>query len=120
MPVAQFRPSRSQRRVWRRNADVRVEIGPPRADEQRHALYERYQAAKHDRAMSGSREDYEWSRERVRNFSLPARCACVLFSPVFGKIEPVRIVEWIIEDKLEVRFQLQMHKFIWDPKTKGV
>lgn len=68
----------------------------------------------------GSREDYEWSREQVRIHALADRCGSVLFSPVFGKIEPREIVEWIIADKLPVRFQLQMHKFIWDPRKKGV
>jgi len=68
----------------------------------------------------GSREDYEWSRAKVLEHRLARRCGAVLFSPVFGQIEPVRIVEWMIEDKVEARFQLQMHKFIWDPKAKGV
>ena len=68
----------------------------------------------------GSREDYEWSREQVRKFSLPTRCHSVLFSPVFGRIQPVEIVNWILEDKLDVRFQLQMHKFIWEPAKRGV
>jgi len=68
----------------------------------------------------GSREDYEWSREQVRTHDLASRCGTVLFSPIFGRIEPRQIVEWILEDKLPVRFQLQMHKFIWDPKQKGV
>lgn len=68
----------------------------------------------------GSREDYEWSREQVREHRLDQRCGCVLFSPIFGRIEPRAIVEWIMEDRLPVRFQLQMHKFIWDPKQKGV
>ncbi len=68
----------------------------------------------------GSREDYEWSREQVLTHALADRCGCVLFSPVFGKIEPRDMVEWITADKLPIRFQLQMHKFIWDPKTKGV
>ena len=68
----------------------------------------------------GSREDYEWSREQVRTHDLATRCGCVLFSPIFGRIEPRDIVAWILEDKLPVRFQLQMHKFIWDPKKKGV
>lgn len=68
----------------------------------------------------GSREDYEWSREQARIHALADRCGSVLFSPVFGKIEPREIVEWIIADKLPVRFQLQMHKFIWDPRKKGV
>ena len=68
----------------------------------------------------GSREDYEFSREQTRTHDLTARCGAVLFSPIFGRIEPRQIVEWILEDKLPVRFQLQMHKFIWDPKQKGV
>lgn len=68
----------------------------------------------------GSRADYEWSRAQVRKFGLAKICRAVLFSPVFGKIEPVQIVDWIVEDKLDVRFQLQMHKFIWDPAAKGV
>jgi 7-carboxy-7-deazaguanine synthase len=68
----------------------------------------------------GSREDYEFSREQTRTHDLVARCGAVLFSPIFGRIEPRQIVEWILEDKLPVRFQLQMHKFIWDPKQKGV
>src|SRR5207248_2735256 len=72
------------------------------------------------KCVIGSREDYEWSRDRVREHDLAARCGCVLFSPIFGRIEPREIVEWIIEDKLPVRFQLQMHKFIWEPARKGV
>ena len=68
----------------------------------------------------GSRGDYEWSREQVAKFSLGTRCGTVLFSPVFGKIQPVEIVDWILEDKLDVRFQLQMHKFIWEPAARGV
>jgi 7-carboxy-7-deazaguanine synthase len=68
----------------------------------------------------GSREDYEWSRAQVRDHDLPARVNSVLFSPIFGRIEPRQIVEWILEDQLPVRFQLQMHKFIWEPKARGV
>jgi 7-carboxy-7-deazaguanine synthase len=68
----------------------------------------------------GSREDYEWSREMVREHNLPSRVNCVLFSPIFGRIDPRQIVEWILEDKLPVRFQLQMHKFIWEPRARGV
>ena len=68
----------------------------------------------------GSREDYEWSREQVRRFDLPQRAHAILFSPVFGRIQPVEIVDWVIEDKLDIRFQLQLHKFIWEPKARGV
>ena len=68
----------------------------------------------------GSREDYEWAREHVRKHNLPCRVNAVLFSPVFGKITPLEIVNWTLEDKLDVRFQLQMHKFIWHPQQRGV
>jgi len=68
----------------------------------------------------GSREDYHWSKEQVEKFQLAEKCGTVLFSPIFGRIEPRQIVEWILEDKLRVRFQLQLHKFIWAPETKGV
>ncbi len=68
----------------------------------------------------GSREDYEWSRGAVQKFNLANRCGAVLFSPIFGRIDPQQIVEWILADNLPVRFQLQMHKFIWTPTKRGV
>ena len=68
----------------------------------------------------GSREDYDWSKQKLEEFDLPNRCGTVLFSPIFGRIEPREIVEWMLADRLPVRFQLQMHKFIWSPETKGV
>jgi 7-carboxy-7-deazaguanine synthase len=68
----------------------------------------------------GSREDYEWSREKLSRFDLSHRCHAVLFSPIFGRIDPREIVEWILADRLDVRFQLQMHKFIWSPTQRAV
>jgi len=70
--------------------------------------------------VMGSRKDYKWSCDKVQNFDLTKRCHAVLFSPIFGRIDPRRIVEWILADKLDVRFQLQMHKFIWSPTQRGV
>jgi 7-carboxy-7-deazaguanine synthase len=70
--------------------------------------------------VMGTREDYEWACEKVRRFDLASRCQAVLFSPIFGRIDPRQIVEWILEDKLNVRFQLQMHKFIWSPAQRSV
>ena len=67
-----------------------------------------------------SRKDYEWAAGVVQQHQLSSRCKSVLFSPVFGSIEPANIVRWILEDKLPVRFQLQMHKFVWPPDAKGV
>jgi len=68
----------------------------------------------------GSRADYEWSRQQVRDLDLIPRVNAVLFSPVFGKIAPASIVDWLLEDKLNVRFQLQLHKFVWEPAARGV
>jgi 7-carboxy-7-deazaguanine synthase len=70
--------------------------------------------------VCGSREDYEWSRDIIREHRLTERVASVLISPIFGAVEPVDLVNWILEDGLDVRFQLQMHKFIWHPDMRGV
>jgi 7-carboxy-7-deazaguanine synthase len=66
-----------------------------------------------------SREDYEFARDVVRRHDLERRVK-VLLSVVFGKLEPREVVEWMLEDGLDVRFQLQMHKFIWDPNARRV
>ena len=68
----------------------------------------------------GSREDYEWARGKMREHDLAAKVNAVLLSPVFGKIAPADIVAWMLEDNLPARFQLQMHKFIWEPRARGV
>ena len=67
----------------------------------------------------GSREDYLWSKEMVEKYALDKKFS-VLFSVVFGKRLPVDLVNWILKDKLNVRFQLQMHKFIWKPEERSV
>ena len=59
-----------------------------------------------------SRADYEWARDAVAEHAIDKRCM-VLFSPVNGAVEPRALAEWIIEDKLPVRFQLQLHKLLW-------
>ena len=59
-----------------------------------------------------SRTDYEWAREQVRTREL-AKCCEVLFSPVWGKVEGRALADWILEDRLPVRFQLQLHKLLW-------
>ena len=67
----------------------------------------------------GNREDYEWSKQMILDHQINQRCS-ILMAVVFNGLEPVRLAEWILEDKLNVRFQLQMHKYIWSPETKGV
>jgi 7-carboxy-7-deazaguanine synthase len=56
----------------------------------------------------------------MHEHNLSERCHAFLFSPIFGRIEPRQIVEWMLADNLAARFQLQMHKFIWAPTTRGV
>jgi 7-carboxy-7-deazaguanine synthase len=74
-----------------------------------------------------SRRDYEFAREFTREHGLVEKVRQVLFSPVFddpeGKwkgLEARSLVEWILQDGLSVRLGLQLHKFVWDPATKGV
>jgi len=67
----------------------------------------------------GSREDYEWAKEILLEYKLPEKCS-ILFSPIFDSLPASEIAEWILHDKLPVRFQLQLHKFIWHPEQKGV
>ncbi len=65
------------------------------------------------------RTDYEWARDIVKQYTLGDRCP-VHLSPVFGALHLQSLAEWILEDRLPVRLQLQLHKFIWDPQTRGV
>jgi len=67
----------------------------------------------------GDRADYDWAKQKIAEHRIDERCT-ILMSVVFGKLEPARLAEWILADKLNVRFQLQMHKFIWHPETRGV
>jgi 7-carboxy-7-deazaguanine synthase len=66
------------------------------------------------------RADYEYARGVVATHRLVERTAAVLFSPVHGVLEPRLLAEWILADRLAVRLQLQAHKYIWDPATRGV
>lgn len=67
----------------------------------------------------GNREDFDWSVNAISEHGLQDRCP-VLMSVVFGVLEPVVLAEWILESKLNARFQLQMHKYIWEPEARGV
>ena len=59
-----------------------------------------------------NREDYEWSKLFVAQHHLLSHCA-LLFSPSQGQLEPRELAEWILEDRLQVRFQVQLHKYLW-------
>ncbi len=58
------------------------------------------------------RADYEWSRELVRSHEIDLRCM-VLFSPGYHQLKPVTLAQWLLEDRLPVRLQVQLHKYLW-------
>ena len=69
--------------------------------------------------VMADRADYDWAREILTQYDVASRCP-VLFSPVFGSLDVRQLAEWILADRLPVRFQLQMHKYIWAPDMRGV
>ena len=109
-----------------KNVDERVKIimdlKSPSSGMMDKNLYENVDHLKKDdevKFVLGNREDYDWMKEIIIKYDLQNRCT-LLASVVFGTLEPLTLVNWILADKLDVRFQLQMHKFIWHPETKGV
>lgn len=77
---------------------------------------------KHDEVkfVIRDRADYEYARDVVKRHDLASRAAAVHFSPVHGDLSSRSLSEWVLTDRLPVRVQLQLHKFIWDPGTRGV
>ena len=61
----------------------------------------------------GNDEDYNWSKTAITEYDLPSRCE-ILFSPVMGQQNPTELAEKILQDRLPVRFQIQLHKLLWD------
>lgn len=66
------------------------------------------------------RADYEYARDVIVRHDLATRAAAIHLSPVHGVLDPKRLSEWVLADHLPVRVQLQLHKFIWAPETRGV
>ena len=66
----------------------------------------------------GDRHDYNWSKEKIRDYNLENKT--ILFSPVHDVLDSKKLSKWILQDGLNVRMQIQLHKHIWSPKTKGV
>jgi 7-carboxy-7-deazaguanine synthase len=66
------------------------------------------------------RADYEYARNVIEERALPGRVAAIHFSPVHGVLDPKTLSEWVLADRLPVRVQLQLHKYIWSPDTRGV
>ena len=59
-----------------------------------------------------NRQDYDWAIEKLDEYELADKCE-ILFSPIHGELEPSQLAEWILQDNLPVRFQLQLHKYLW-------
>ena len=70
--------------------------------------------------MIKDRTDYEYARDVISRYDLPSRAATVLMSPVHGALDPKALSEWMLDDRLPARLQLQLHKYIWPPGTRGV
>lgn len=66
-----------------------------------------------------SRRDFDWAADAIRTHRLDQRFV-VLLSPAFGLVAPLELTNWLLASGLNVRLQLQMHKFIWPPETRGV
>lgn len=66
------------------------------------------------------RSDYEFAREVVDRFRLAGRAHAILFSPVHGVLDPKDLAAWILADRLPVRLQLQVHKYVWGAAARGV
>lgn len=66
------------------------------------------------------RVDYDYAREVIATHQLVGRVGAILLSPVHGELAPKQLAEWMLADRLEARLQLQLHKYIWSPDTRGV
>ena len=67
----------------------------------------------------GNKADYEWTKNIIKKYDLENKCH-LLISPVYDKIDNEKIINWILKDNLKIRFQIQLHKEIWDKDKKGV
>lgn len=98
-----------------------VDIKCPSSGESKKVRYENLHelnARDQIKFVIGNREDYHFARNILQEHKLTDVCT-VLFSPVFG-IDLQDMATWILQDHLPVRMQLQMHKYIWSPDTRGV
>jgi len=77
-----------------------------------YANIEHLRAADQVKFVITDEADYQWSCDQLKRWDLAARCQ-VLFSPVAGDLPPAQLADWILRDRLDVRFQLQLHKILW-------
>jgi 7-carboxy-7-deazaguanine synthase len=99
-----------------------MDLKCPSSGESHRNLYsniEKLQPHDEIKFVVGTRQDYLWAKELIARYSLAGRFT-LLLSTVFNKIEPREVIEWMLEDGLPFRFQIQLHKYIWDPEARAV
>lgn len=99
-----------------------VDLKAPASGEEPSNRYDNVDALlPHDevKLVLADRDDYEWARRKIAQLDLARRCT-VLLGPVFGRLEPRELASWVVADRLPVRMQVQLHKYVWDPKARGV
>ena len=92
-----------------------MDIKTPSSGEQQQNLWSNIallSAGDEVKFVIGDRADYDWSKEIIAEYGLAQRCG-VLFSPVYAALEARTLADWIVEDRLPVRFQVQLHKLLW-------
>jgi len=105
-----------------RRIKIIMDLKTPSSGMMQKNLYENIAHLKPDdevKFVIGNRADYEWSKEIILKYGL-AEKATVLMSPVFDELNNIDLATWILNDRLNVRFQIQLHKYIWLPQTRGV
>jgi 7-carboxy-7-deazaguanine synthase len=102
---------------------VILDLKPPGSGEEDKNLWSNLEKLRphHEvKSVIADRADYEWTREILLREKLHERVAHVLLSPVWGQLEPKTLVEWMLEDRLQARLNLQQHKMIWPAAERGV
>jgi len=97
-----------------------LDLKTPDSGESHRNLYENIQhLTTHDQVkfVICSRRDYDWARFKVDEYQLPQRVSDVLFSPSHEQQQPRELAEWLLADKLKVRLQLQLHKYLWNNES---
>ena len=101
---------------------VIMDLKPPDSGEEKANLWSNIPKLRRKdevKFVLASRRDYEWARKHTRRLGLADICT-VLYSPAWGLLPAQQLVDWILEDALPVRFQLQLHKYVWPPDQRGV
>jgi len=82
--------------------------------------FDRLRPADEVKFVVQDRGDYDYAKDVIGRFDLSHRAAALHVSPVHGVLDPRQLAEWVLADRLPARVQLQLHKLIWDPQTRGV